>query len=390
MKTLNKYDYLIIFYIFLQIFGIYGGFLQPIRFYTLILLPFSFFFFLNNNVEKTFKFIFIFLLLIFIQSVISFLFIDDFENGFKYFLYISFNIITIFNFIYLSLNSNKLFYSIILGWSLFLTISIPFSLYEIFTDKHFAFSRLNSNTEIGKLNIFRKFSSLTFSNYNSYSLRIIYSLPFLYSIILLSRKKLVQTIIFIFLLFSFYILLVNGTRAAILSFIIITFIYLRNLHLKYLGLYIFLFGSFLFNFRSTFVYIIFKINSDGYSDNSRFEILINSLNLMLKNYNLFGFGIGNFEYIYKKAFHKIINAPHNLFLDFLSNFGFLLLIYFIILLYKLYININKNFDKKILLMLKSSLFTLPFFSIIDSYFIQSPSTWIYFISLYLITVPQYD
>jgi O-antigen ligase len=110
----------------------------------------------------------------------------------------------------------------------------------------------------------------------------------------------------------------------------------------------------------------------------------------LKNYNLFGFGIGNFEYIYKKAFHKIINAPHNLFLDFLSNFGFLLLIYFIILLYKLYININKNFDKKILLMLKSSLFTLPFFSIIDSYFIQSPSTWIYFISLYLITVPQYD
>lgn len=372
----NKYDYYLFLIFISLIFGAYGGAFQPIRIITIFI-----FIYIAPSIYKELsknKYPFIFLVGLSAYAGISTLFtLENFKESLISYIYFLINL-ALFSLIFVCYKkSNYNLKSIINGIYIFLSVSLSFSIYEIYSNKH-----LSVNLDHGVESLSnRSYSSFTFGNYNTYVMVLMMLLPILIYAIR-NYSTIYKTIGLTLFGVMSYVVFTNGSRTGsflvLLSAIILVLakdnIFSKGFLIKILslalGIYLVYHNQYIFD---TF---LLRLENSGLESGDRvdnltlpFEGLVNSLFL--------GFGIGNYKYFMLENFSgKLIVAPHN----FIGELFYELGIISVTLLFLLFLSMLrrlKNLDSHESRLWLNMLIFIPFLSIINSGYLLGVYIWIY-------------
>ena len=391
LQKANYYDNLTILFILLQVFGGLGGLFQPIRIFVFLSFPiilFSFKYKINNSVYNYEILFFIFWI---IYGIISLLWaIQPFE-GIKELIILIFNFYSYFLLIYIARRANNPYNSIIKGWTLLFIFTIPIALIEFIFDIHFSIS-YDSESQIlnyGFVTIRRVFASVTYMNLNGYNTMLCYMMPFVFSNLLYNFSKIKATAFWILNLLLGYIVIINGSRAAFINFLIclILFSYFyvnrKRSFFKLLGIFLLTSIITIYFFYDIFNLISIRLLGEGINDFQRMQIISSGWDAFIKSH-FWGVGAGNFMPVMEQVYKQSLTSPHNFLLEIAVQYGFLILVLFIGLFFRLYKKQKNNQSKFTKFIILSALFTFPLLSIIDSSYIISPYPWIFISSLFII------
>ena len=397
LKT-NKFDNLLIVFIVLQAFGVIGGALQPIRIFVLISIPFVMMYFKRNDeIIREYRYeSFLFVFWIF-YGMITLLWSIMLDESIKELLYLILNFFSFFTVIYFAKNAIKPQESLIKGWILLFIITLPIALYEFWFDIHlpiaFQDAEMTMNYEYEVFN--RSFASVTFGNLNGYNVILCYIIPFVFGYLFSEINKLKSFAIWILLLLIIYIIVMNGSRGAVLNlllgFTVFVLYYLKGkksiIILTLISLFIIFISIFYFN---DLLYLIFgRFEAQGFSDEGRTELLSKSWDALL-NTKMVGVGAGNFRATMESVYKLENTAPHNLFLEVGIQYGLLIFIFFIGMFKRLYSKQKANPKNSSKFITITCLVMLPLTSTIDSSYILSISIWLFLASLYIIADENYN
>lgn len=92
-------------------------------------------------------------------------------------------IVDFFDKIYIGIKGRNPINSIIKAWCIVLAITLLIALYVIITYNHLSISRHGSDklADLGGAIIKQRFASVSFANYNSYVVLVVFCLPFLFA-----------------------------------------------------------------------------------------------------------------------------------------------------------------------------------------------------------------
>lgn len=392
MNKFNRYDLLIIIIISVLCFGHIASPLYPSRSLLLLLAPSI----LNElrkiyipKYVKTFFYVWIFL------GLISLLWSYDRISGIKEVLYHLCNVIGFFSIYVYSLKAKKSVSSILLGWSIFCALTFPIAIFEIVTGFHLPMSVHDENTRITSIDgisIQRIFASVTFGNLNNYNVVLCYSLIFILSSLLYYRKKIFLSITWVIVGILIFVLITNASRGATIclaiSIILLFFHMIRKLK-KNLFFTICLFSIAIYliwtNFDSFSSQIVGRFIDHSLEDTSRNNLYEGCFNILTMTGGL-GVGIGGVSASMMKHYPHMVNNPHNMFLEFLLEFGIIPFYFYLRMLFKLVIDMYRchslvtNYLSKVV-----TIIAIPLF-IINSSYIRETSLWIFFGSLFAISM----
>lgn len=210
----NKYDCFLFILILSLATGSYGGARQTIYIFAILFVPALFSYYSHDKVivQKCV----ILLAIMAIYSFFSLLWTMDSVRGLSHLKSLFFNSLIVVELFSFSMRAKKPVLAICYGWLwAFLATSI-IAIWEITTDHHLSISR---QIDIGGsvAAIAHNSASVAFYNPNTYSLFVTLSLPFILYVFSEIRKR----IHFIFSIFALlllvYILLMNGSRGAIIA-----------------------------------------------------------------------------------------------------------------------------------------------------------------------------
>lgn len=392
MAKLNRYDWGIIIIIAT---GACGGLFSPLtlqRLVSIILIPFV----LKEFSNKSFlipSFIKNFFIIWFVFSVISLIWTPDRTNGIKFLLYNLCSFIDFLAIIFFSFRAKNAIRSILLGWMIMIMTTSPVAIWEIVSGSHLSLSVQDASNEI--LNSFgqrmsRMFASVTYGNLNTYVLVLVYCIPFvLMSIGFFKKDKIYPWIALAFIIF---IILINASRGGILCLTIgLIYMMISFVRNKIISRP-FAICSFIILFFLIFINSDFLLNqisgrllvSKLTADESRIEVYERGLEILESSLGL-GCGIGGLQ-VSLEALGGIarISAMHNMFLEFLVQYGIIPFVFFILFVFgiikQLIVSTThlKNFIGWLFLLL-----VIPM-SIINSGYIADPMLWIYLSSIYVI------
>lgn len=392
MAKLNRYDWGIIIIIAT---GACGGLFSPLtlqRLVSIILIPFV----LKEFSNKSFlipSFIKTFFIIWFVFSVISLIWTPDRTNGIKFLLYNLCSFIDFLAIIFFSFRAKNAIRSILLGWMIMIMTTSPVAIWEIVSGSHLSLSVQDASNEI--LNSFgqrmsRMFASVTYGNLNTYVLVLVYCIPFvLMSIGFFKKDKIYPWIALAFIIF---IILINASRGGILCLTIgLIYMMISFVRNKIISRP-FAICSFIILFFLIFINSDFLLNqisgrllvSKLTADESRIEVYERGLEILESSLGL-GCGIGGLQ-VSLEALGGIarISAMHNMFLEFLVQYGIIPFVFFILFVFgiikQLIVSTThlKNFIGWLFLLL-----VIPM-SIINSGYIADPMLWIYLSSIYVI------
>lgn len=405
LNKYNKYDYLIILLLSLLCFGIYGNAFQPVRVFAVLFIPFSIkHLILEVKIRNKFVIFFSSFCLFWIgYDILSLLWTP--ANYFEALKGIFYHIIHFQVFLLLFFFSRKAVCpvkSIMVGWMVFFLLTVPIALVELLLDIHLPISRQGSEQmmNLGGIIVQKKFSSVTFFNYNTYITVLCFVLPFLLTYILKANTR--KQILFGWVLYAVitYIMLMNASRGGLLV-LVISFIvfFISYCKINKKNRYVF---SLIICFFSLFLYLRFgdvlleQISYRFYNRSSfledigRFDVYQYSLKIFLET---FGIGVGVEGMI--PALSSIVGnlgvqISHNIFLELLVQYGVLIFIISISFLWKIFVCAlkNKNIYSKTLILI--AIITFPIMGIINSGYLLMPSLWLYLSSLYIISRKSYD
>lgn len=272
-------------------------------------------------------------------------------------------------------------------------ITAPIAIWEIVSGSHLSLSVQDASNEI--LNslgerMSRMFASVTYGNLNTYVLVLVYCIPFvLMSIGLFKKDKIYPWLLLAFIIF---IILINASRGGILCltisliYMIISFVRNKIISRPFaicsfiiLFFLIFINSDFLFNQISGRL-LVSKLTADE----SRIEVYERGLEILKSSLGL-GCGVGGLQ-VSLEALGGIsrISAMHNMFLEFLVQYGIIPFIFFILFIFRIIKQLIvstthlKNFIGWLFILL-----AIPM-SIINSGYIADPMLWIYLSSIYII------
>lgn len=395
----NIYAFLLGALIVSQVFGLYGGALVPARILALLCLPLC--------LKKEF------ISLFFEKEKFIFLFIGSFVTYSIFLIVINQGIVDLNEFLYLMLNllifSEIIFFSsqirnpykvISFSFLIFVSLTLPIALIEIFTDFHLPVSYLDSDQRVIALGIDKKFASVTFGNYNQYVVILCLAAPFIFSLLVnpLKQKRIIKIWAILVLFIVFFILITNGSRGGILSFLItfVVFMYFFTRRNKLSSFFIFrltlsaflLIGFSIYYLSSSgfFEYLSHRVGKTQVEDDARLFLVEGGIQMILDS-NLLGVGPGNFvKHISKYNLGIRDLPPHNMFLELLTQYGlllFILFIYFMYKIYKSYRRINKVEVKFILI--NAILYSIIVFGI-NSIYLKVVYMWIFWGAVYSLTI----
>ncbi len=378
----NKFDIFLFLLIFSVVGGVYGGSLTLPRLFTILLFPNLIILLLNNQCKYIHSFI-TFFSLWWLYGLFSILWTSDIENAGKELVYYLINFSYFLELISFAKYANNPLRTISLGWvtGFFFTSLIAF--WEFATDQHLSVSALKSdsmfNLEYGRV-VLRRFASATFGNYNNYVTYICFSFPFLF--FFAEEKK--KFFIPILGLIAFLIVGYNASRGGFLSLSLFVILYVLFSKSKIGTLIIMLCFSFLL-FNNPFEILFSRVES---MEDSRLHIWENSLSLWEDSFFI-GSGMGSMIESMRNFSTTGILITHNLFLEILVQYGFLIfipIIFFVVFLFQKVLMLT-NDNRKFLVM--SSLIAMPFYTIINSGYLLSSSTYAFFASLYIFANYEY-
>ncbi len=389
IKYFNKYDYLIIAIIASLAYGEYEalGAFTPIRLIGFISLFYSF----RNWKSLTigaFSGWVNFFCFWWLCMTASILWTPDRLSGIIYWFHFTCIIGAIFSLFLLSQKSNNTLAAFSVGWMLFLIITIPIAIWEITSGSHLSSGSFNEGAVVG--GVWKKFAAVTFANFNSYSLMLTYSLPFL-TLLLWNKsipyRYLIKILLITIIVATTAILLINSSRAAFLC-LLVAIVAMLLFRFKYFNVFqrlllmviAFIAVYFLVNnFATISVFSQLAYRFEGgvssFMDGNRKELIKVGLNIA--NDNLyFGGGIMSMIPLYSK-YHANYNYAHNLIIEILVEHGALICILFLGILLKTYKKLYKIKDVNYKYLFFYILFTMPLMIVIDDSYFGRSGFWIY-------------
>lgn len=388
----NASDFLLIITISLLVFGGFGGALQPIRIFSLVMFPFVFRFLLkksnNKQIAKTSRVV----IILYIFFIVSLLWTSDINEGFKEIIYYGIHLNLFLLIVMLYMKAHKPLSSLLFGWTLFIFLTQLIAFNEIFFDVHLDLSIFESDKmmNVGGMLVQKKFAAVTFGNYNGYVTVVALSLPFLFGLYASVKKKKHQIITLAIISFAYFSLFINASRGGILVGIIVFIVFLvfiKKLKIKNIKfnllLIIPLLIALIFKYYDVIFEQLFYRKMAGASfteDTARVELLKKALEAFY-NKPFFGGGIGSLQ---KEMTGASILIPHNLFLEILVQFGFFVTLFFLFYLAKHIMVVSKLdcYAKKFIIY--AGILLLPIASIIHSGYLLMPIIWVYLASLFCI------
>lgn len=389
----NASDFLLIITISLLVFGGFGGALQPIRIFSLVMFPFVFRFLLkksnNKQIAKTSRVV----IILYIFFIVSLLWTSDINEGFKEIIYYGIHLNLFLLIVMLYMKAHKPFSSLLIGWTLFIFLTQIIAFNEIFFDVHLDLSIFESDKmmNVGGMLVQKKFAAVTFGNYNGYVTVVALSLPFLFGLFTTVEKKTHQIITLAIISFAYFSLFINASRGGILASMIILGVFLvfskklkiKNIRFNFV-LLIPLFLVLLYRYYDVIFEQLFYRTLAGSSfteDTGRFELFGRALEAFY-NKPFFGGGIGSLE---TEMAGGSILVPHNMFLEVLVQFGFFVTLFFLIYLVKHLVEANRLNNPVNKFIIYAAILSLPIASIVNSGYLLMPVFWIFLASLYCIS-----
>lgn len=388
----NRFDIYLIVIIVIQVFGIYGGALQPVRVLSILSFPFLIMSNFKADVFKQFSYEFLFFFIFIISGLTLTIFSEYINVAIKEVLYLAVSFNMIFNIIIASSRAKHPKLSIITAWLLFLIISLPIGLYEIFFNWHFSNSKIEAGSLLGgHYNTIRKFAALTFGNFNLFNVVIVYAVPFVISFLLMGKKKkYIKFLVWILIILAGFIVLVNGSRGSFLAIFICFLLFLfksavsgKTKNILYLIVLVFFTINYLFTKGSDLILTFTDKQDRLFSDSIRMNLLKFSLN-EFSFHNFLGVGPANIELIIVNKYGYIMGATHNLFLEILVQYGMIVFMGFLYFLYKIYKQKSKV-DRISKFIIFTSILLIPLTSIINSKYLAGVNVWLFLASLIIIS-----
>ncbi|RFC55321.1 O-antigen ligase family protein [Brumimicrobium aurantiacum] len=388
----NKYDYFLIGYIALVVFGMYGNAFQPIRIITLASLPF-----IVIQCAKSTKGSFIFRaytvsIFLYLAIISSIFWTPDLKQGLKEIVYY-FTHLSVFVLIaILYSKANNPLRSLTRGWFFLILFTSFIALIEIFLGIHLSVNLIADDFKIQtqSFSAAKKYASVTFGNYNTYVMVITMSIPFLYSYIYTHKKFGTQILGIIILAYAYFALMINASRGGLIAGAIVFFIwmfYIQKLKVHHFKKKLLLFIPIsayvaIFQVKTFFREVSNRAKTDIsiVKENGRFDIIINALEKYLEK-PFFGSGIGSIQTVLKDFKYTV---PHNLILEFLIQFGGILSLIVLFFILKMLLRIPK-LELKQKAILVSTLFALPFIFVINSNYLLQPVLWVFIGSIYCVS-----
>jgi teichuronic acid biosynthesis protein TuaE len=370
-NTFSKGLFLLL--IFSLIFGNYGGAFQPIRIISLAIFPFTIYSMFVSGLKFSNSIIFFG---IFISLGLFLIFFS--ENMFfalKDVLYLLVNLTLWINIVVLlkQINLSTLELSKYLS---FLFVFLVFSgIIEILTGLHFNNSVFIDNSVLGGVGIERIYASFTFGNYNYFNVHLLFLLPFSINFYLKSKFGIFKFIVFLAIILAIIIFIVNASRGSILGgFILLMFLFfkIKNNYIKFSIILVPLIIYMFLDYEFITFQIFYRLSSlDFFSDDARGDIINVGIKILIDS-NFIGVGPGNFEESISLVDSNIVAAPHNILLEVVTQYGILGLIIFFCIFLNSFRRVFSN------TLLRSILYIFPFFSIINSTYLDGVLLWLLF------------
>lgn len=392
----NKYDYYLIVLISLLVFGEIGGSLQPIRVVSILLVPYVAIKFLTIELTVTQRKVFHFFAVWFIYSIFSLFWTSNLEEAYQELIYYFVHFTLFFLIVFWSQKANDPLQSIIYGWCLFFILTVPVALNEILFDQHLAASTFNSDLVInlgGDYIVQKKFAAVTFGNYNTYATILTFTLPFLFSLLIISQKAKSYFTGWLLVGTCIFILLVNASRGGIICIIIIAsvfFYYHRKKTFKgnrQLNIIIFLvLAVVIYSFSSViFEQLSYRFISGSslVEDTGRFHLYRNAWELLDESSH-FGTGIGSMISSMESISRGGIAATHNLFIEILMQFGWVVFLLFVVFLIRIYFKTTETNLIPVKFIVFSILFSMIPAGLINSGYLLMPAFWVLLASIFVV------
>lgn len=385
---INKYDILLFILIISLIYGRYGLF-YPASILSVLYLPVVMDIYsprIANDIKPYFYFFCFWLILAFFS-----VFWTPSPFWKKDYFLLLIHSIAFLEILTLSRKARSPLFSLSNGWMVAFFLTSLIALWEISSGQHLPTAReeMIAKNSLGE-SFLKIYATVTFYNPNTYCYFITFAYPFILYNLSMARNKKSYIFSLLLLLLAIYILFTNGSRGALFSILIMSIMYLIIILWKsstktriYLFLTIFIVGFLMvFWWESIFEYILFRIaGKSALEDNARLELWQSSWELFLDSKGL-GQGVGSMidaMRIHGNSYY--IFYSHNMLLELLLEYGIFILpffLYFLWLLFKKTINMN-NASRKMLVL--GSLFSFPFYSVINSENIRPTFIWCFFASL---------
>lgn len=384
---MNKYDWLLIVLITALAGGEIGGALQISRAIGIISLPIllgvrkSVCGYIRNRPET-------FTAVILLWATFSLLWTGNVERGLQELVYFIVHFAIFLEIIFFSALSRNRIRSIAIGWSAAVLITSFIALWEFTTGHHLSYGTFENDIFL-HTGFVRRFAAATFYNFNDYGVFLCYSSVFILVGIKESTKAKDIVLFFSAILAAIVIVLMNASRGATIS---ITFLVavglwsvIRNGSRSNKRFVYLLIGVFLFVIIKYIDVIL--INLYARADNSsmfesgRTEIWHLAYQCLLNTY-LMGTGIAGIESGMSVVSNNYL-AVHNLFIEIIVEFGILIFVYTISILYKMYRHIRKStYSYRNILL--ATLFILPMIGIVSSKYLLCPDLYAFIASLYIL------
>ncbi|MDQ0595112.1 O-antigen ligase [Chryseobacterium ginsenosidimutans] len=374
-----------------QIFGLFGGMLQVPRVLAIIFLPVLIKNFhkeiLNNKIIVAFFFIYC------LDCIISMLFLtENSVNAFKDFCYSLINCVIFIEIVNFSYNRKSAY--LLKSWLIYLVLTIPIALIEISYNIHLPNSKFGDDTLIGGVGTEKIYAAITYGNYNLYNYIISISFPFLIACLSVLKRKF---IVFTIILLIFYIVLMNGSRGAFICLIISLLIYIifyssNSINKKVVIIAVSSFlltGGIYYIFQSDkFTYLQTRLLSKGLEDNTREEMINIGLQMFIDS-KFVGVGASNFSDEAVLYTTSNVVAPHNIFIELISQYGLIVFLLFLALLYYSF-SVKHLFEKRkknyLHYIFVTSLVIFPISHTINSVYLSNPYLWIFLATLYSFSI----
>lgn len=383
----NKYDYLLILSILVCGLGYIAAPMYPARIFAILLIPFTIKEYSKTGIKlPVYLRNFLYIWLVF--TLFSFLWTGDLIAGVKAFVYLSINIISFLSICFLSLKANKPIQSLLIGWIMLVLFMFPIALYEFSTGQHPIASSQETDLRLVSsegINIERIHAYVTFGALNAYNVVLCYCITFIIASFFYFQGRYNHLFLFILLLLIIFQILINASRGALLCMGLSMSVFLyKGQKMKLMPRVWF---YMMFGFAIILIYLAKNLileqilgrilENSLLEDNSRTSIYSLAMQIFWGTLG-FGVGIGSNDYAISSAYPLYgITATHNLYLEFLLQFGVIPFFFFLYFIYRFYISSYKSQQPTIsiigtLLIVNS----LPMF-IIDSGYLLTSILWVY-------------
>lgn len=284
------------------------------------------------------------------------------------------------------------------GWLIAFFLTTFVGIWELRTGNHLSIAKEHLSRENLMVDgAIGSYTSVTFYNINTYAIYILEVIPFVFYTIV-NKASAIKKILALYCgLIAMVFLFINGSRGASLSLVLMFLVFLflimwkgnkKNKVWAIFALGIILFIVYTYG-DAIFSVILYRMQTSGFEDNSRMILYEKSLDLFLDSGGI-GTGVGSMV----PAMEAIGNQydvfySHNLFLEFLMQYGVVLFAGFIFYLFKLFLLARRR-QLLYKVVIYTALFGLPFYSVVNSEYTHLFFVWCYFAVLFVFASSNYE